>query len=215
LSLLSTSILPWIFFFTIVETFCQDLAQKEILWWLNLKSQVNGLPRGRNIESFFGITILKIWTGHGQPTWNWFQSGWKSFSVEALYSCVHFLPTKEAAENASFLLLPALVVCPVKWVSLTGANAHSVALNRQSTGPIPCITRHLSDICVDGSGIGRASDRFPGSGSCQWVATFQHLFAFLLKNQNSVVKRVSWSCVAIFQAVFDFCFVWSFWSQTS
>ena len=60
---------------------------------------------------FFGITILKSWTGHGQPTWNWFQSGWKSFSFEALYSCVHFLPTKEPAENASFLLLPALVVC--------------------------------------------------------------------------------------------------------
>ena len=35
----------------------------------------------------------------------------KAFSFEALYSCVYFLPTKEAAENASFLLLPALVVC--------------------------------------------------------------------------------------------------------
>ena len=62
-------------------------------------------------KSFNVITILKSWTGHGRPTWNWFQSCWKSFSFEALYSCVHFLPTKEAAENASFLLLPALVVC--------------------------------------------------------------------------------------------------------
>ena len=45
---------------------------------------------------------------------------------------------------------------------------------------------HLSDICVDGPGIGRTSDRFPGSGSCQRVATLQHLFAFLLKNKAYV-----------------------------
>ena len=109
-------------------------------------------------KSFNVITILKN-LDRTRSTDVKLVSIWlKSFSFEAVYSCVHFLPTKEAAKNASFLLLPALVVClasksvvkktfkkfiksklkiqivrkwrthPIKWVSLTGANAHSVAL---------------------------------------------------------------------------------------
>ena len=73
-----------------------------------MKSQVNGLPRGRNDKSFVENLDRTRSTDVNETGFNPVE---KAFSFEALYSCVHFLPTKEPAENASFLLLPALVVC--------------------------------------------------------------------------------------------------------